>query len=122
MKLRNRLKLRRKLRRRRVRAKITGTPERPRLSVFRSNRFIYVQIIDDVNKRTLLSGSDRDLINGPKGKKLSKTERARELGKLIAKKAKQAKITKIVFDRGAYRYHGRIKAVADGAREGGLEF
>ncbi|PKM89120.1 50S ribosomal protein L18 [Candidatus Falkowbacteria bacterium HGW-Falkowbacteria-2] len=102
----------------RVRAKINGSTERPRLSVFRSNRGMYLQLIDDALGRTLVSAHAREL----KDKGLSKTETASSLGKLIAEKAMKAGVTAIVFDRGAYRYHGRVKAVADGAREQGLVF
>ena len=100
----------------RVRNKIAGTAERPRLVVFRSLKHIYAQLVDDAANRTLLTVSDLKLEQGKKG------ERASEVGKLIAERAKSAGITRVVFDRAGYRYHGRIKAVADGAREGGLEF
>lgn len=90
--------------------------EKPRLSVFRSNKFIYAQLIDDQAGKTLASGSDRDL------KSPNKTGRAKELGKVIADKIKKAGIETIVFDKGSYKYHGRVKAVAEGAREGGLKF
>jgi large subunit ribosomal protein L18 len=99
----------------RVRAKVAGTPERPRLVVFRSHKHIYAQIVDDAGQRTLMSVSDGAM----KGKK---AEKSTAVGKLVAEKAKAAGITKVVFDRAGYRYHGRVKAVADGAREGGLEF
>lgn len=122
MKLQKRLSLRKKFRARRTRAKILGTSQRPRFSVFRSNNFIYAQLIDDENQRTLASASDKDLINGRGEKRLSKTERAKELGRLIAEKTEQLKIKTAVFDKGRYRYHGRVKAVADGAREAGLKF
>ena len=105
----------RERRHRRVRAKVTGTQERPRLVVFRSLKHIYAQIVDDAGKRTLLTVSDNEL----KGKK---TEKSTAVGKMVAEKAKAAGIKKVVFDRAGYRYHGRVKAVADGAREGGLEF
>jgi large subunit ribosomal protein L18 len=100
----------------RVRNKISGTPERPRLVVFRSLKHIYAQLVDDTAQRTLATVSDLGIEQGKKG------ERASEVGKLIAERAKSAGITRVVFDRAGYRYHGRIKAVADGAREGGLEF
>ena len=100
----------------RVRNKISGTPERPRLVVFRSLKHIYAQLVDDTAQRTLATVSDLGIEQGKKG------ERASEVGKLIAERAKTAGITRVVFDRAGYRYHGRIKAVADGAREGGLEF
>jgi large subunit ribosomal protein L18 len=100
----------------RVRNKISGTQERPRLVVFRSLKHIYAQLVDDAANRTLATVSDLGMEQG------KKSERAAEVGKLIADKAKTAGITKVVFDRAGYRYHGRIKAVADGARKGGLEF
>ena len=100
----------------RVRNKITGTAERPRLVVFRSLKHIYAQLVDDNARRTLATVSDLGIEEGKKG------ERASQVGKLIAERAKSAGITRVVFDRAGYRYHGRIKAVADGAREGGLEF
>jgi large subunit ribosomal protein L18 len=100
----------------RVRNKITGTPERPRLVVFRSLKHIYAQLVDDSASRTIATVSD---LNVEQGKK---SERAAEVGKQIAERAKSAGITRVVFDRAGYRYHGRIKAVADGARKGGLEF
>jgi large subunit ribosomal protein L18 len=100
----------------RVRNKITGTPERPRLVVFRSLKHIYAQLVDDTASRTIATVSDLGIEQGKKG------ERASEVGKLIADRAKEAGITRVVFDRAGYRYHGRIKAVADGARKGGLEF
>ena len=99
----------------RVRAKVAGTAERPRLVVFRSDKHIYAQLVDDVAQRTLMTVSS----TGLKGKK---SEKSAAVGKTVAEKAKAAGITKVVFDRAGYRYHGRVKAVADGAREGGLEF
>ena len=99
----------------RVRGKVAGTPERPRLVVFRSHKHIYAQIVDDVAQRTLLTVGDEGM-NG------TKSERALAVGKAAAEKAKAAGISKVVFDRAGYQYHGRVKAVADGAREGGLEF
>jgi len=109
----------RKLRRqRRVRAKISGTAKKPRLCVFRSNNHIYVQLIDDVLKKTILSASDEKLKRGKK----TKVVLAKEIGKTIAEKSLEKKIEKVVFDRGPYKYHGRIKAVAEGAREAGLKF
>lgn len=99
----------------RVRKKISGTAERPRLSVFRSNRHIYAQLIDDLEGRTLVAASDREVqVAG------TKTERARAVGRLIAERAKQAGIERAVFDRGGRLYHGRVAAVAEGAREEGL--
>ncbi len=105
------------LRIRRVRAKIKGTAERPRLSVRRSLKHIYAQIIDDASGKTLVWASDAELMT-----KLKKSEAAIEVGKLIAQRAKEKKIEKVVFDRRDKRFHGRVKAVADGAREGGLVF
>jgi len=103
----------------RIRAKIKGTEKYPRLSIFRSNKYIYAQLIDDLNGKTLVSVSD---IKINKKNKLNKTEKAKEIGFSLAKKAINNKIKKIIFDRGGYKYHGRIKAVAEGAREGGLKF
>ncbi len=103
----------------RIRSKISGTSEIPRLSVFRSNKQIYAQIIDDEKKSTLVSASSLDkslkLENG------GNVEAAKAVGKLLAEKAKKAKITKVVFDRGGYLYHGRVQALAEAARENGLE-
>lgn len=113
------LKLRKELRKKRNRAKTRGTKQRPRLSVFRSQRAIYCQLIDDQAGRTIISASDQELThkNGE-----NKIALAKQVGLLIAQKAKKSKITKAVFDRGSYAYHGRVKALAEGAREGGLEF
>jgi len=107
-------------RHRRVRKRITGTAERPRLVVFRSNRGVFAQLIDDEAGKTLASASWLTLRT--KGLKGSKSEQAAEVGKLLADAAKDAGIAKVVFDRGGYLFHGRIKALADAAREGGLEF
>lgn len=141
-------KQRRISRHKRVRAKISGTKERPRFCVFRSNRHIYTQLIDDDKNITLVAVSDRELKvksqnyipsrrppakAGPSSKVKIKDERgekmltekamiAYEIGKLIAKKALEKKIEKVVFDRGGYKYHGVIEALAEGAREGGLKF
>ena len=106
----------------RVRKNLAGTAERPRLNVFRSLSAIYVQVIDDQSGRTLLSAStvDRELREKVKG--LKKSEQARMVGQLVAQRAKDKGITKVVFDRGGFRYIGRVKALADGAREAGLEF
>jgi large subunit ribosomal protein L18 len=111
----------RKKRVQRIRVKISGTAERPRMSVYRSNKHIYVQLIDDTQHRTLaaLSTGDKDF-GGSELK--GKCEQAKKIGLLIAAKAKAAGIDKIVFDRNGYLYHGRVKALSDGAREGGLEF
>ena len=108
----------RQIRHRRVRGKVNGTAERPRLAVFRSNRGIEAQLIDDVEAKTLASASWLAL----KGFKGDKTEQSTEVGKLLAQNAKKAGIETAVFDRGGYLYHGRVKALADGAREGGLTF
>jgi large subunit ribosomal protein L18 len=111
-------KTRQELRRRRhlrVRKALSGTAERPRLVVFRSLKHITAQIVDDTQGRTLLTVTD----NGFEGKK---SEKSLQVGKLVAERAKQAGITRVVFDRAGYQYHGRVMAVADGAREGGLEF
>jgi large subunit ribosomal protein L18 len=107
----------------RVRAKVSGTQIRPRLNVFRSSAHIYCQVIDDTAGHTLVSASDReaDVISAA-GEGATKTARANAVGKVIAERAKAAGITAVVFDRGGFLYHGRIKAVADGAREGGLDF
>ena len=102
----------------RVRSKVQGTPQRPRLSVFRSNRAIWAQVIDDRNGRTLASAATMQVTE----KGLSKTDQAAKVGQLLAERAKAAGIEKVVFDRGAYLYHGRVKALADGARQGGLDF
>jgi large subunit ribosomal protein L18 len=100
----------------RVRKKVAGTSERPRLVIFRSLKHITAQIVDDTSGRTLMTVSSTDLTSG------KKTEKSAEVGKRIAARAKDAGITRDVFDRAGYKYHGRVKAVADGAREGGLEF
>jgi large subunit ribosomal protein L18 len=101
----------------RIRKTITGTAARPRFSVFRSNQGIYCQLIDDLQGHTLASASSKDA--GATG---SKTEIAAAVGKLIAERAKEVNVASVVFDRGGYLYHGRVKALADGAREGGLQF
>ena len=105
-------------RRRRVRAKITGTAERPRIAVFRSNRGVAAQLIDDTAGRTLaaVSWTEADL------RSLGKMEQAKRAGEVLAERAKAAGVESVVFDRGGYQYHGRVKALADGAREGGLAF
>ncbi|HSW97225.1 MAG TPA: 50S ribosomal protein L18 [Candidatus Saccharimonadales bacterium] len=105
-------------RQRRVRGKIIGTSETPRLSVFRSNNYIYAQLIDDTSKKTLLGMSEKHISK----KEGTPVTVAKLLGMEIAKKAVEKKITKVMFDRGSYRYHGRVKALAEGAREGGLQF
>lgn len=106
----------------RVRRKILGTPERPRLCVFRSSKHIYAQIIDDVNSTTLVAASTLDEALKGKLAYTGNKSAAREVGKLIGNKAKEKGINKVVFDRGGYLYHGRVKELADGAREAGLEF
>ena len=103
-------------RHRRVRKKVTGTPERPRLAVYRSNRHVYAQLIDDVSGRTLVAAASA-ASNGDK-----RVAVAKKVGSEIAEKAKAQGISSVVFDRGGFKYHGRIQAVAEGAREGGLEF
>jgi large subunit ribosomal protein L18 len=108
----------RERRHRRVRGKIVGTAERPRLVVFRSNRGIEAQLVDDLEGKTLAAASWLQL----KSFKGSKTEQAAEVGKLLARNAKNADVETVVFDRGGYLYHGRVKALADAAREGGLRF
>lgn len=107
----------RQWRHKRIRAKVKGTKGRPRIFVFRSNKYVYVQFIDDEKGITLLA-SDTGKIK--KGK--NQTDKAKELGREIAERAKGIKINKVVFDRGGYKYHGKIKAVAEGLREGGLNF
>ena len=109
---------RRLKRRRRVRAKVHGTAERPRVSVFRSNRGIFVQLVDDVAGRTLAA------VNWTEGdlRSLKPMDQARRAGELLAERAKAAGVDTAVFDRGGYRYHGRVKALAEGARDGGLNF
>ena len=104
----------------RIRKVVSGTTERPRLSVFRSNKEIYAQIINDETGETLAAASSRD--SDLTGKASSKTEQAGLVGKHIAEKALAAGVTKIRFDRGGYLYHGRVKSLAEGAREGGLKF
>ncbi|NLX64107.1 MAG: 50S ribosomal protein L18 [Clostridiaceae bacterium] len=106
----------------RVRKKIKGTPERPRLCVFRSSKHIYAQIIDDVSSTTLVAASTLDEALKGKLNYTGNKEAAREVGKLIATKAIEKGIKNVVFDRGGYLYHGRVKELADGAREAGLEF
>jgi large subunit ribosomal protein L18 len=116
-------KVRRRIRRhRRVRKVIEGMPDRPRLSVFRSQKHIYAQVIDDMTGRTLVSASSLDKELKKKGKNGCDAEAAKEVGRLVGKRALQAKISKVVFDRGGYVYHGRIKSLAEGAREAGLGF
>lgn len=112
----NKVERRNKIRRR-IRGAVSGSAERPRLAVFRSNKEIYAQLIDDNAAKTLASASSRD-----KSVEGTKTEQAKLVGKLIAEKAQAANITGCVFDRSGYLYHGRVKSLADGAREAGLQF
>ena len=107
-------------RKQRIRKKIAGTQERPRLTIYRSLKHIYAQVIDDTTGRTLAAASTLDA--GVKGATGSKTERAKAVGAAIAERAKAAGISQVVFDRGGYQYHGRVKSLADAAREAGLEF
>lgn len=117
-------------RRRRIRARVFGTPDRPRLSVFRSGKHIYVQLIDDVKGHALAAANDKEIAFAAKNKSGSKSEKsslsgkelAFEVGSLLAVKAGKKKIVKAVFDRGGYKYHGRVAALAEGARKGGLKF
>ncbi|HYM65368.1 MAG TPA: 50S ribosomal protein L18 [Candidatus Sulfotelmatobacter sp.] len=112
-------KLAKDLRKTKVRSKAKGTSEKPRLSVYRSNRFIYAQIIDDVSGKTILGVSEKNL---SVKERVKKSDKSKELGLLLAKKALDKKIKEVVFDRGSYKYHGRVKQLAEGAREGGLKF
>jgi large subunit ribosomal protein L18 len=114
--------VRRARRHRRVRAKIKGTPERPRLNVFRSARHIFTQIIDDTKGHTLVAASTLDAEIRAQAAQLKKTEEAKAVGKLLAQRALSKGIKRVVFDRGGYKYHGRVAALANAAREGGLEF
>ena len=107
----------RSIRHDRVRSRVSGTADRPRLSVFKANQHIYAQLIDDGEGKTLVAASSMEIKS-----KAKKAEVAGEVGKLLAKKAGEKKIVSVVFDRGGYKYHGRVKALADGAREGGLKF
>ena len=112
--------LRRQKIRYRIRHKVAGTGEKPRLSVFRSNVEIYAQRIDDVSGKTLVSASSQD--KDVKAQKLTKLEKSKLVGAAIARKATDLGISAVIFDRSGYLYHGRVKALADGAREGGLQF
>lgn len=105
--------------RQRIRKNISGTPEKPRLSVFRSNKQIYVQVIDDVNAKTLVSASSQE--KGIAEKNVNKIEQAKLVGTLIAEKAKEQGIETVVFDRSGYLYHGRVKSLAEAVRKGGLK-
>jgi len=113
----------RKRRHVRVRAKVSGTPNRPRLNVFRSSAHMYCQVIDDIAGHTIVAASDLDEdVQKVVGDSATKSERAKAVGSVIAERAKAAGVSAVVFDRGGFLYHGRVKAVAEGAREGGLEF
>lgn len=100
-----------------IRSRVSGTAERPRLAVFRSNRYMYAQLIDDVKGITLVSASDLSLSD-----KMNKVERARTVGKTLAENAKKVEISSVIFDRGGFSYRGRVQALADAAREAGLQF
>jgi large subunit ribosomal protein L18 len=104
----------------RIRKKVAGVAEKPRLSVFRSNNEMYIQLIDDVNGKTIAAAStkEKDIV----AQKVNKTEKSKLAGAAVARKAAELGISDVVFDRGGYLYHGRVKAVAEGAREGGLKF
>lgn len=107
----------------RVRKRVQGTPERPRLNVYRSTNNIYAQVIDDLAGRTLVSASTLDAsLRQKKASAGGNVEAARAVGRLVAERAKEAGVTKVVFDRGGYLYHGRVQALADAARENGLDF
>lgn len=118
-------KTQRDKRRTRIRAKVKGTKNRPRLSVFRSNKHIFAQLIDDVKGETLVAASDTESVKSAKNQRksgLSKVEVASKVGQALAKKALKLGIKQVVFDRGGYKYHGRVKSLAEAAREGGLKF
>lgn len=119
MKVKNRKEYRRLKIKRRIRKVVNGSAERPRMSVYRSNKQIYVQLIDDLKGHTMLAASSTD--ESIASQKVTKIEQAALVGKLLAEKAKEAGITEVVFDRNGYLYHGRVKSLADGAREGGLK-
>ena len=112
----------RRRRQRRVRAHVSGTADRPRLNVYRSLVHIYAQVIDDASGTTLVSASTNDSELRPQMAGKKKAEQAKLVGQAVAQRAKAKGVTQVTFDRGGYRYHGRVKALADGAREGGLEF
>ncbi len=120
MALKNRKEFRRFRIKKRIRKVVTGTTERPRLSVFRSNKAIYAQVIDDTNGTTLSSASS--LEKSFSEKKISKTEAAKIVGQIIAERTIEAGVNSVVFDRNGYLYHGRVKSLAEAAREGGLKF
>lgn len=112
----------RERRHRRLRGYLSGTAERPRLNVFRSGQHIYAQVIDDLAGHTLVSASTIDREMRDQVAEQSKLEQATSVGRIVAERARAAGVTAVVFDRGGYRYHGRVKALAEGAREGGLQF
>ena len=109
-------------RRGRIRSKISGTSQRPRLSVYRSLTHVYAQLIDDSMGKTLATSSDKEIDKPAKSEMSTKVAKAYAVGQTLAQKAKQAGIEQVVFDRGGYKYHGRVKALAEGARDGGLKF
>lgn len=108
----------REVRHKRIRSRISGTSIRPRLFVFKSNQHIYAALIDDIKNKTIIASSDAIL----KDKKINKTDAAKLVGEELGKKAKSAGVTRVVFDRGGYKYHGRVRALAEGARNSGLTF
>ena len=112
----------RRKRHQRIRKRVAGTPARPRLAVHRSAKHIYAQVIDDLGQKTLLAACDSEEALREAGKGLKKKDRAKKVGVAIAKKCLEKGIDKVVFDRAGYEYHGRVSALADGAREGGLKF
>ena len=112
----------RKRRHLRVRKRVEGSPDRPRLSVFRSSAHIYAQVIDDAARRTVVAASDLEATLRSATKGTAKTAVAIAVGKLVAERAREAGVSRVVFDRGGYRFHGRVKALADAAREAGLQF
>ena len=118
----NRAYVARKRRHMRVRKHLAGTSERPRLNIFRSLNHIYTQVIDDANGITLTSASSLDADVSKKAKGQTKTEQAKLVGQLVAERALKAGVSEVVFDRGGYRYHGRVKALAEASREAGLKF
>jgi large subunit ribosomal protein L18 len=120
MAIKNRKEFRRFRIKKRIRKVIHGTPDRPRMTVFRSNKEIYVQLVDDVGNKTIVAGSSQatDIAS----QKITKIEKAKLVGKLIAERAKEAGVSKVVFDRNGYLYHGRVKSLAEAARENGLKF
>jgi len=119
MNVKNRKEYRRLKIRRRIRKTITGSSERPRMNVFRSNKQIYVQLVDDLKGHTIVSASSQE--ESIASQKLNKVEQSALVGKLIAEKAKEAGISEVVFDRNGYLYHGRVKSLAEAARKGGLK-